>query len=377
MEILSNSTTYEGLKVMNTFAPGSHSNKAAILGVNTVDNGWGYGVTGKGGYVGVFGESTGNGTGLYTGVYGNSNGTNTGENVGVIGEASSSDYDYAGRFLTTGNGGIANVGVDALAWGAGSNYGGYLLATGPGGTNTGINVSASGASSTNTGIVADASGNTGTKYGVNASASGTGTNYAVKAIASGGTTNYAGYFEGKTYVSNYFGVGINPVYEIHVKQAGLSSASGIRTERNDNSNNWVTNIDGSDDYNFYYNGSLKGYIRDTDGVYVTNSDRRLKENIEPISSVLGNLLQLKPSKYHYIDAGSTTQSKTNGFIAQEVQSLFPEVVSEKNGYLGISYESMIPIAIKAIQEQQTIIDAQDARIAKLEALVQELIAKEN
>ena len=79
----------------------------------------------------------------------------------------------------------------------------------------------------------------------------------------------------------------------------------------------------------------------------------------------------------YIDAGSTTQSKTNGFIAQEVQSLFPEVVSEKNGYLGISYESMIPLAIKAIQEQQVIIDTQEERIAKLEALVQELIAKEN
>ncbi len=377
MDLFCKNVVNDGLYVNMNFPSGTNSLRAAIRANNTVDDGYGTGVLAYGGSVGVYGATITNGSNpntIYSGVYGQSYGNNPGTNIGVKGLTYGAEYNYGGSFAATGSLSV-NIGVDATGSGAPVNYGGYFRANN-GENSTGLDVTASGASSVNTAVLANATGNSGTKIGINAFADGTGTNYAVKAQASGGTTNYAGYFDGKTYVSNYFGVGVNPTYEIHVKQAGLASTNGIRSERNDNTNNWVTNIDGSDDYNFYYNGALKGYIRDSDGVYVTNSDRRLKQDIEPISSVLGNLLQLNPSKYYYIDAGSAPSTKSNGFIAQEVQTLFPEVVAEKNGYLGISYESMIPIAIKAIQEQQVIIDAQEARIAKLEALVQDLIAKE-
>jgi len=71
-----------------------------------------------------------------------------------------------------------------------------------------------------------------------------------------------------------------------------------------------------------------------------------------------------------------------GFIAQEVQAIFPELVhnnayaappkseqsktGETTQYLGLDYISMIPVLTRAIQEQQTEIDTQDERIKSLE-----------
>ena len=216
----------------------------------------------------------------------------------------------------------------------------------------------------------DAIGIAGASVSVNA-----GTNKGVTGVASGGAINYAGYFQGNTYVDTRLGIHINPTHEIHVKQAGSSSAYGIKTESVNNTNNWVTNIDVADDYNFYFNGTLRAYILDTDGTYHTSSDRRLKKDLEPLPSVLQDVLALQPTKFHYNDCNDPSSKKTVGFIAQEVQEHFPDVVGEKNGYLSIGYDGLIPIAFKAIQEQQKIIDTQEERIAKLEALVQELVAK--
>jgi hypothetical protein len=57
-----------------------------------------------------------------------------------------------------------------------------------------------------------------------------------------------------------------------------------------------------------------------------------------------------------------------GFIAQEVQPVFPEIVTkQKDGSLGIRYTELIPVLVKAFQEQQAEIDDLKARIGKLEA----------
>ena len=60
-----------------------------------------------------------------------------------------------------------------------------------------------------------------------------------------------------------------------------------------------------------------------------------------------------------------------GLIAQEAQKLVPEVVSQDNSskekYLGMNYTELIPVLIKAVQEQQKIIDAQTKQIDDLKA----------
>ena len=94
------------------------------------------------------------------------------------------------------------------------------------------------------------------------------------------------------------------------------------------------------------------------------SDARLKENIEPLPQQLDNILALKPSEFDYKD-GSGHQI---GFIAQEMQEVYPDVVSEGDeGMLTITGWSKTEARlVKAIQEQQDIIKALETRIQALE-----------
>ena len=95
------------------------------------------------------------------------------------------------------------------------------------------------------------------------------------------------------------------------------------------------------------------------------SDARLKENIESLPPQLDNILALKPSEFDYKD-GSGHQI---GFIAQEMQEVYPDVVSVgENDMLTITGWSKTEARlVKAIQEQQTIINELKTRIEALES----------
>jgi hypothetical protein len=97
----------------------------------------------------------------------------------------------------------------------------------------------------------------------------------------------------------------------------------------------------------------------------TYSDIRLKENVVDLPPQLGNVCGLRPVEFDYKD-GSGHQI---GFIAQEVQQIYPDVVGEgKDGMLTLTGMSkMESRIIKAIQEQQAIITALTARVAALES----------
>jgi hypothetical protein len=102
--------------------------------------------------------------------------------------------------------------------------------------------------------------------------------------------------------------------------------------------------------------------------YSTSSDARLKKDIKDGSYGLSDLLKLRPVTYRWKD--SSDEAEHNGFIAQEVQKVFPASVSTGGGKTGtmltVDYTSLIPVAVKAIQQQQAIIEKQERRIAELE-----------
>ncbi len=117
------------------------------------------------------------------------------------------------------------------------------------------------------------------------------------------------------------------------------------------------------------------------GPYTSPSDERLKTNIEDIPSTLEKVLKLKPKVYEMI-ANNSRHEKSIGFIAQQVNKVFPELVSInesitsggetlKNVY-GLNYNGFGVIAIKAIQEQQQEIEMLQkqnlALLKRLEAL---------
>jgi hypothetical protein len=102
---------------------------------------------------------------------------------------------------------------------------------------------------------------------------------------------------------------------------------------------------------------------------VHTSDRRLKKDIIPLNYGLTDILKLNPVSYHWKDKPNQTQ-KSIGLIAQELQEVISEVVSvegKDQKTLYVNYTELIPVLIKAIQEQQIIINQQDSKIETLSA----------
>jgi hypothetical protein len=89
---------------------------------------------------------------------------------------------------------------------------------------------------------------------------------------------------------------------------------------------------------FFTGGNLRGHI-DYNGsavVYYTSSDYRLKENVEPMSGSIDRLMQLKPSRFNFIENPTMDM---DGFIAHEVQSIVPEAISgQKDDMMMEEYE---------------------------------------
>jgi hypothetical protein len=87
------------------------------------------------------------------------------------------------------------------------------------------------------------------------------------------------------------------------------------------------------------------------------SDRRLKENINTIDyNATEKLMQLVPKSYNMIKHPDT---KRNGFIAQEVQKILPDLITgteSEDDYLGLDYNGLLAIAVKAIQELKAEVD---------------------
>ena len=111
-------------------------------------------------------------------------------------------------------------------------------------------------------------------------------------------------------------------------------------------------------YKLYVAGT--GYLGASAWVY--SSDRRLKENISYIKSGLDVVERLKPAKFDYING----EKKQAGFIAQDVQEVLPDIVTEgSGGMLGLKTDSIIPYLVKAIQEQQKEIEDLKTEIEKL------------
>jgi hypothetical protein len=109
------------------------------------------------------------------------------------------------------------------------------------------------------------------------------------------------------------------------------------------------------------------------GVYIDNgatswtaiSDENVKENIVELTGALDKVKNYRCVEYNLI--ADETKTKKIGFIAQDWQEDYSQVVSQDyNGNLGMQYTETIPVLLKAIQEQQTLIESLTARITTLE-----------
>jgi hypothetical protein len=98
------------------------------------------------------------------------------------------------------------------------------------------------------------------------------------------------------------------------------------------------------------------------------SDQRLKENIVDLETGLTEVMALKPRRFDWKNGDKTNVA---GFIAQEVETVLPDLIDGfKDNTIedakGVRMGDMIPTLVKAIQEQQTLIESLTARITTLE-----------
>jgi hypothetical protein len=107
-------------------------------------------------------------------------------------------------------------------------------------------------------------------------------------------------------------------------------------------------------------------------VWATNpiiqiSDQRLKSRITELDYGLPEVLRLRPVSYVWKD--SDDRRTQLGLVAQEVEPLIPEAVRRGEGPeepWAMTYSSLTPVLIKAIQDQQAIIEGLRERIESLE-----------
>ncbi len=108
------------------------------------------------------------------------------------------------------------------------------------------------------------------------------------------------------------------------------------------------------------------------GAYVNGSDERLKDNIQSLDSGLDVIKAMRPVTFQYKPEYSKDQSVQPGFIAQELQTAMAGkaylegVVQEGPNHLNVAYQNIIPILVKAMQEQQDQIKVLQDKIAALE-----------
>ncbi|HHL31151.1 MAG TPA: hypothetical protein ENJ41_01110 [Oceanospirillales bacterium] len=106
----------------------------------------------------------------------------------------------------------------------------------------------------------------------------------------------------------------------------------------------------------------------------SSSDKRLKDNIKDLNYGLAEVIAMRPVSYNW--KKGETQKTHLGLIAQEVETLVPEVVSktaDETQMRSMRYSELIPVLIKATQEQQLLIEQQNQKIANLQSMLDALI----
>ena len=106
-----------------------------------------------------------------------------------------------------------------------------------------------------------------------------------------------------------------------------------------------------------------------------NSDARLKANIISLGSTLAKVLQIDGKSYTM--KKDENKKQKIGVLAQDIEKVFPELVSESNGVKSVNYQGLVPVLINALKEQQTeieILKEQQAEIDELKEMVNQLTA---
>jgi hypothetical protein len=120
-------------------------------------------------------------------------------------------------------------------------------------------------------------------------------------------------------------------------------------------------------YRFYVTSG--GTINATNTTISAISDVRLKENIVDLQIGLDAIMALRPRQFDWKKESGNSGKNIRGFIAQEFEEIFPDLIDESINEVPEGEEpykqirqDLIPTLVKGMQEQQTTICAQASMI---------------
>lgn len=238
--------------------------------------------------------------------------------------------------------------------------GGGTEASSPSATAMGVSTTASGDNATAMNHYTTASGNHATAMGNQTTASGrAATAVGNQTTASGGQATAMGY---STTAATANSLTIGEYNSANQTADGTLFVVGNGSGSNSRSDALVLDNSG--------NLKIAGTLNDNS----TSSDRRLKEEVEPVGEgTLERLLRLRPVRFQFKDQASHQSGPQLGLIAQDVRKEFPALVSTRSdGYLSLAYPKLTSVLLKGLQEQQDQIESQRSQIDRQQATIDSL-----
>lgn len=99
-----------------------------------------------------------------------------------------------------------------------------------------------------------------------------------------------------------------------------------------------------------------------DIVAYSTSDERLKDNIESIPDAVSKVNAIRGVSFNWNDNQSVYTGRDIGVVAQEIEAIFPELVSTReNGYKAVKYEKLVAVLIEAVKELSTRVNDLESR----------------
>ena len=183
------------------------------------------------------------------------------------------------------------------------------------------------------------------------------------ALGAGSTTAPSIYFSGQSNTGLYFTYSPEQMY---------ATVNGTTVAQ------WMSTgykvVSGALGVNVNPSGTDGRIDASNDIVAYSTSDERLKENVSTIKASLSKVLQIRGVEFDWKPLTEEEKKTIHGneghdvgVIAQEIEKVLPEVVTEReNGYKAVRYEKIVPLLIEAIKEQSDTIEKLTERINKLE-----------
>ena len=280
------------------------------------------------------------------------NTNNSGSSASAIGflTTASGDYSTASGYSTTASASYCTaMGYATIASGSTSTaLGVSTTASGDGSTSTGNQTIASANNSTAMGASSTASGEVSTAMGYATTASGsTSTAMGLSTTASGDISTAIG--RGTT-ASDY---GSLVIGQYNFSGSSVTNSATVFDLENTAfviGNGNLGSLSDAFKVNFNGDTTISNNLTVMGDVEV-QSDARLKSNIISLGATLSKLLQID-GKYYEMKGRQKI-----GVLAQEIQEVFPELVSKDNNeMLAVNYQGLVPVLINALKEQQSEID---------------------